>query len=183
MSGKFMFPVHLIALMKNSSPLNVLYFCFWQVVMMGLVSYGEIYAQCACPVIKRDDGANIVQCNPLPVAYNNETQVGLAIASNGEDNFITVTVRFKDYAQKLIGTLSIRLEDDHQFTFGLVNSGLSQIGDSYVSQAVYVLDQSALQKLSISRVKTISITFADEIMRTYNAVNNRDVLISQLRCL
>lgn len=169
--------------MKKSFHLHVLNICSWQVVMLGLIFSGEIYAQCACPVIKRDDGANIVQCNPLPVAYNNETQVGLAIASNGGDDFITVTVRFKDYAQKLIGTVSIRLDDDHLFTFGLVNSGLSQIGDSYVSQAVYVLDSSALHRLSTSQLKTISVTFADEIVRTYKAVENRDVLISQLRCL
>lgn len=169
--------------MKNSFHLSILNICFWPVVILGLMFSGEIYAQCACPVIKRDDGANIIQCNPLPVAYNNSTQVGLAIASNGGDDFITVTVRFKENAQKLIGTVSIRLDNDHLFTFGIVNNGLAQVGDSYVSQAVYMLDEAALLKLSSSRIKTISVTFADEIVRAYNVVENRDVLITQLRCL
>ena len=44
--------------------------------------------------IKRDDGTNIVQCNSLKVASDNNTQIGLAIASNGESYFITVLIRF-----------------------------------------------------------------------------------------
>ena len=39
------------------------------------------FSQCNCETIKRDDGTNIVQCNSLPVASDNNTQIGLAIAS------------------------------------------------------------------------------------------------------
>ena len=139
--------------------------------------------QCNCQKINRDDGTIVTQCNPLPVAYDNSTQVGLAAASNGQDNFITVTVRFKSAAQDILGDLSIRLSDNNLITLELVNSGLSFIGNSQVAQGVYMADESHIAKLKKSGIKTISFKFKDGLLRSYQATSNADVLKEQVLCL
>ena len=139
--------------------------------------------QCNCEKINRDDGTTVTQCNALPVAYDNTTQVGLAAASNGEDKFITITVRFKSTAQDVAGDLSIRLADNNFMTFELVNSGLSFIGNSQVAQGVFLANETDIAKLKKSGIKTISFKLKDGLLRTYQATSNADVLKKQVACL
>lgn len=142
-----------------------------------------VTAQCDCEKINRDDGVIVTQCNPLPVAYDNNTQVGLAAASNGREKYITITVRFKYTAQDITGNLSIRLADNNLITFELVNSGLAFIGNSQVAQGVFFANELDITKLKKSNIKTITFKLADGLLRTYQATSNADVLKSQVRCL
>jgi hypothetical protein len=142
-----------------------------------------INGQCNCEKINRDDGTKVTQCNALPVAYDNTTQVGLAAASNGIDRFITVMVRFKSTAQDITGDLSIRLADNNLMTFELVNAGLSFIGNSQVAQGVFTAKETDIAKLKKSRIKTISFKLKDGLLRTYEASSNSDILKNQLTCM
>jgi hypothetical protein len=141
------------------------------------------YSQCNCETIKRDDGTNVVQCNPLPVASDNNTQIGFAIASNGEVNFVTVTIRFSGKAQNITGDLTLRLDDNNLLTLSLINNGLAYIGNNEVAQGVFLLNSNHKNKVSNSSIKTISLKLSDNLIRTYKGKMNTGVLIQQVKCL
>jgi hypothetical protein len=148
-------------------------------ILLSFISKG----QCNCQKISRDDGTVVTQCNPVPVAYNDQTQVGLAVASNGEQKFVTITVRFKGSAQKIIGNLTIRLKDNNMITLELINSELSLIGNSEVAQGVFSANKSDLIKLKKAGIKTLSFELQDKLLRTFEATSNSGVLKTQIGCL
>lgn len=141
------------------------------------------YSQCNCETIKRDDGTNVLQCNSLPVAGDNNIGIGLAIASNGEANFVTVTVRFLGKAQDITGNLTLRLNDNNLLTLPLINSGLAYIRNSEVAQGVFMLSSFHKNKVSNSSIKTISMKLSDNLIRTYEGEMNTGVLMKQVKCL
>lgn len=141
------------------------------------------FSQCNCETIKRDDGTNVVQCNSLPVASDKSTQIGLAIASNGEADFVTVTVRFFGKTQNIAGDLTLRLSDNNLLTLSLINKGLAYIGDSEVAQGVFMLNTNHKSKISNSSIKTISLKLTDGLIRTYKGEMNTNILMQQVKCL
>ncbi|MBQ0768130.1 MAG: hypothetical protein KBT58_02490 [Bizionia sp.] len=141
------------------------------------------YSQCNCETIKRDDGSNVVQCIPLPVASDNSTQIGLALASNGESNFVTVTVRFSNKAQNIKDDLTLRLNDNNLLTLSLINNSLAKIGNSELAQGVFMLTSNHKNKISNSSIKTISLKLTDGLIRTYKGEMNTDILTKQIKCL
>lgn len=140
-------------------------------------------ARCNCEKIKRDDGSIVVQCSTLPVASDNSTQLGFALLSNGQEKFISVTVRFKRTAQEITGNLTLQLEDNNLITMNLVNNGLSSIGNSQVAHAIFSTTQDQLKKIRLSSLKTISIKIGNSHTSTYKAEINNDIFQHQLLCL
>lgn len=152
------------------------------IILLGL-SISLTYGQCNCEKIKRNDGTTVTQCNPLPVANDNSTQIGLSIASNGKDNFVTLTIRFMSSVQNITGNLSLRLQDNNMLTLELVNAQLAYIGNSQVAQAVFKISDPDYSKMKNSKIRTISIKLSDGLIRTYEIKMNHDVLIKQLNCI
>jgi hypothetical protein len=141
------------------------------------------YSQCKCEIIKRDDGTNVLQCRVLPVASDNNTQIGLAISSNYEANFVTVTMRFSGKAQDITGDLTLRLNDNNLLTLSLINNGLAYFGNSEVAQGIFMLKTSHKNKISNSPIKTISLKLNDGLIRTYRGKMNTSILMEQVKCL
>lgn len=143
------------------------------------------YGQCDCENITRDDGSQVVTCNSLPVSSDKTTQIGLSAASNGSENYITLTIRFKGSAKNLSksGKLSIRLDDNNMIDVSLVNQQLSHVGNSQVAQGVFNLSPSQAIKLTNSNIKTVSFKLTDALLRTYQGLQNKNVLVRQLACL
>lgn len=137
---------------------------------------------CDCQNIHRDDGTEITQCLSLPVASDSTLEFGLAIASNGQDKFITTTIRFFGNAKEITGNLSIRLKDNSLITFELVNKGLAYIGQNQVSQAVFALNENQIKKLKSSELLTISLKL-DKLIHTLECSENISILKEQLSCL
>jgi len=143
----------------------------------------DVLSQCNCESINRGDGIKIVQCNAMPLAYDNNTQVGVACASNGQDKFLNVVIRFKSTAQNISGNLTIRLENNSMMSFSLVKAQLTYIGNSQVANAVFLTNSADVAKLKKSKIKTITFKLKDQLTRTYQATSNSDVLVNQLQCL
>jgi len=137
---------------------------------------------CDCQNIHRDDGTEITQCLSLPVASDSTLEFGLAIASNGQDKFITTTIRFFGNAKEITGNLSIRLKDNNLITFELVNKGLAYIGQNQVSQAVFALNENQIKKLKSSELLMISLKL-DKLIQTLECNENISILKEQLSCL
>jgi len=152
------------------------------IIIFNLLIFNTSYSQCNCETIKREDGLKVIQCYPLPVASDNTTQIGLALASNGTNNFITITIRFQNTAKNIIGDLNILLEDNNMITFQLVNAGLSFIGNNEVAQGVFSLSDKQLGKIKLSKLKTINLKLSDGLLRSYKAESNKDILIKQAKC-
>lgn len=142
-----------------------------------------VKAQCNCQNINRGDGTQVTQCQPLMVAYDNSSQLGFAAASNGRDNFVTVTVRFKSPAQKVNSNLTVRLVNNDMVTVDLTKSQLAYIGNSEVAQAIYLVEGSVLDKLQSSNLYTVSFKLEDDMIRTYQVERNSDILVKQLSCI
>jgi len=138
---------------------------------------------CDCQVIHRDDGTDVTQCISLPVAIDNSLEFGLACASNGQEKFITVTLRFFDNVQGIAGNLSIRLKDNNMLTFNLVNRGFSYIGNNQVAQGVFALNEQKIAKLKSSELLTVSLNLDDNMVHTLECNLNTSVLREQLLCL
>ena len=138
---------------------------------------------CNCEKIYRDDGTIVTQCNSVPIASDNSTQIGLATASNSQEKFVTITIRFDSDAKSITGDLSIRLIDNNMIRLKLVNGNLAYIGNSQVANGVFLLNNDNIQKLLQSKLFTISIILSDNLMHTYECSLNKDVLITQLRCI
>lgn len=145
-------------------------------------NHEKVIDYCDCQNIHRDDGTEITQCISLPVASDSTIEFGLAIASNGQDNFITVTIRFFGSVKEINGNLSIRLKDNNLMTFELVNSGLAYIGNNQVSQAVFVLDEKKTKLLKSSEILTVSLKL-DKLIHTLECNSNTSILKEQLICL
>jgi hypothetical protein len=137
---------------------------------------------CDCQNIHRDDGTEITQCISLPVANDSTLEFGLSIASNGQDIFITTTIRFFETAKEINGNLSIRLKDNNLITFELVNKGLAYIGNNQVSQAVFALNAEKIKKLKSSDLLTVSLKL-DKMIHTLECKENVAILKEQLICL
>jgi len=142
-----------------------------------------VQGQCNCETINRDDGTTVSICPTLPIAYDNTTQVGLAIGSNGHDKFVTLTVRFKAAAKDIIGDLSIRLDNNFLMTLELINAQLAYIGNSQLAQGVFLAMEADIVNFKKSEIKTISFKLKDKLLRTFQTTSNADVLKKQLDCL
>ncbi len=141
------------------------------------------YAQCNCDEIMSPDGKTVMQCNPLAILNNNSTQVTIAVAFNGKDNFVNISVRFSSSPKKIVGKLSVRQQDNNIITLGLVNSQVTNMVNSQLASAIFIVPGEELEKMKMSPIKTISIRLSDGLIRTYKAKMNEDVLITQLDCL
>ncbi len=152
------------------------------IILLGF-SISLSYAQCNCDEIMSPDGKVVMQCNPLPISNNNSAQVTLALASNGKDIFVNISVRFSSSPKKIVGELSVRQQDNNIITLGLVNSQVTNMVNSQLASAIFIVPGSELSKMKMSPIKTISIRLSDGLIRTYKAKMNEDVLIAQLECL
>ncbi len=143
----------------------------------------ETNENCKCEKVNRDDGTLVTQCISLPVGKDNTTEVGLAMASNGQENFITLTVRFKGAANNVSGDLSIRLENNNLMTFELVNEQLTYIGSSQVAQGIFLATDTGINNLEKSDIQTLSFKLNDGLLYTYQATTNKNLLKKQTNCL
>ena len=140
--------------------------------------------QCNCQKIKRDDGAVITQCPALPVSSDSKTEIGLSIASNGTSTFLCLTIRFVQGAiQQVQSKITLRLDDNNLFSVDLMKSEPSYIGNSPVTNAIFKIDATNILLLKKSSIKTISFKLPDNMLYTYIAKMNSDIVIKQLNCL
>jgi len=143
----------------------------------------KVYTQCDCEKIIRPDGV-ITTCKTLPVAGNEKMQLGLSLAFNGKDYFLTSTIRFLvESPLKIKGDLSIRLNDNNLLTFELVKTQGSYIGNSIVEHGIFSVNEDLLDKLQKSKILTITLNLDDNRMYTFEASMNQDVLQIQINCL
>jgi len=153
------------------------------IVLLFMLFSSVAFAQCNCEEIKRDDGTNITQCAVMQVASDQSTQVGMGTASNGEETFITITIRFKTTAKNIAKDLYIRLNDNNLISLPFVKSSLSYIGNSQVANGIFSLPVEQRTKFLQSPIKTISFNLSDGLQRTYQVEMNNDILIKQINCL
>jgi len=80
------------------------------IICLMLKSF-TIFCQFNCQTLKRPDGT-IIQCAPDMVSSDTETEIGLAIATSGEQKYLTIMVRFLGSAKEVKGEITIWLEDE-----------------------------------------------------------------------
>lgn len=141
------------------------------------------YSQCKCEVIHEEKRSESFQCQTLPIASDNSTQIGITVASNYEQHYLALTIRFRFSALDLISGLSIRLQNNKVVEFDLIKSGISYIDNSPIVQGVFALTENGARELGKSRIKTISFNLSDNITHIYEAKTNISVLINQIKCL
>jgi hypothetical protein len=153
------------------------------VILFPIFLIQNIFSQCDCEKINRADGT-VIQCKPLPIGGDNNLQLGLSLASNGKDNFITLTIRYiSGQPLKISGDLSLRLLDNNLLTFNLVNTQSSFIGNSEVENGIFFINQTQFNKIKNAKLLTISINLSDNRVHTIEAIFNQDVLMNQSKCL
>jgi len=142
-----------------------------------------VYAQCPCQNLKRDDGTTVFQCEASPVSFDRSHQLGLSLASNGQETYVGLTVRFLNESKDIVDDLSIRLKDNNMITLDFVKSQRSYIGNSNVTLALFYVDAIDARKIGASGLYTLTFSFNDKVVRTYECDQNTNVLISQMKCL
>lgn len=147
-------------------------------------SVNQISGDCNCQKLIKDDIV-VRQCQILPVANDNATQIGLGVGCIKDNVLLTLTVRFLNTAIEIDKTyeLSIWLENGNVVDLAFFNGGLAYIGNSQVSQGVYMIDPTQKQKLRASPIKTVAFKLNDGLRRIYQAKMNSGVIFEQLNCL
>lgn len=153
------------------------------VILFHLFFIQYIFSQCDCEKIHRADGT-VTQCTPLPIGGDENLQLGISLASNGKDNFITLTIRYiSGIPFKITGDLSIRLIDNNLLTFNLVNTQSSYIGNSEVENGLFLINETQFIKIMNSKLLTISIKLSDNRVHTIETTVNQAILMNQSKCL
>lgn len=151
---------------------------------MFVLIYSLGYGQCNCETINREDGTNIKVCQIMPVAFDKQMQVGVVAATNGEDIFVNIGVRFMTTKRnKLTSDLALRLDDNSMISLKYFKSEMTYMGGSQIAQGVFLVNEKQLVKLKRYGIKTLSFKLNDGILRTFEAKINTDVLKKQLPCL
>lgn len=151
------------------------------ILLLSLITQ-SIYCQCNCQTLNRSD-ASIKQCSPSMVSSDNQTEIGLAVATNGAQKYLTLTIRFFGAAQTLVGDLTIWLEDGTYFSLEYVNGGLVYIDNSQVANAVFILDTESITKFNGSNLKTVAFSLTDGLRRSYKVNSNNNIVKQQLNCI
>ena len=152
-------------------------------ILFSVFLIQNIYSQCDCEKIYRDEGP-VVQCKTLPLGGDNNLQIGLSLASNEKDNFITLIIRYiSGQSFKINGNLSVRLIDNNLLTFNLINTQSSTIGNSEVENGIFLINESQFIKIKNAKLLTLSIELSDNRLHTIGAILNQDVLMIQSKCL
>lgn len=139
--------------------------------------------QCDCQKIRRTDGT-VTQCNPLPIGGDRTLQIGLSLASNGKDQYITMTIRYiSGQSFKIAGDLSIRLSDNSLLTFDLINTQSSYIGNNNVENGIFQINGTQINSIKSSNLVTLSVMLSDNRVHTIEATLNKGVLVNQYKCL
>jgi hypothetical protein len=142
-----------------------------------------LYGQCDCEKIHREDGI-ITTCQTLPVCGDDLFQVGLSLADNGQEIFLTMTIRFlTDRELKISNDLSLMLINNNLLTFKLVKTQGSLIGNNIVEHGIFLVNEDQFIKIQNSKIRTLTIILNDNIMHTLELAFNNDVLVKQSKCL
>jgi hypothetical protein len=152
-------------------------------IFISFITTTTVFCQCDCQTITKDDNSKVVQCNPKPIAEDNTTQIGIAIASNGHANYVQIIVRFERESKDITGDFIARLMDNNMITLKLINTQQAFIGNSEVSNAIFELPKEQEKKFRYSNIKTVTIKLSDGKLRTYEVKVNANTLRSQLLCL
>jgi len=157
---------------------------FTLIVLLFLASVGYSQNDCNCQTINKN-GAIIFQCQILPVANDNTTQIGLGIGSINKNPYISLTVRFKDKAMELDKGFELHfwLENGNVVDLKYLNGGLAYMGNSQVAQGVYVMSSAQKSNLKASNIKTVAFKLTDGLRRSYQIKMNPDILSNQLKCI
>jgi hypothetical protein len=145
--------------------------------------YNDKISACSCNSMQRADGAFIIYCEPLPVAFNNELELGLSLLKNNSVIFGALSLRFHDKIKHIIGDINIVLQNGVNIKASLINQQDNYIGDFEVLLAIYNLTEQNIGQLKQSEISTISFKLNDNINRTYEAKTNQDAFIKHLDCL
>ncbi len=152
-------------------------------ILSILVILFPCYSQCKCEKIDTEGVNKSYHCQTLPIASDNSTQVGITVASDYEQHYLALTIRFRYSALDLVSGLSIRLQNNKVIELDLAKSGISYIENSQVVQGVFTLTENSISELSVSGIKTISFNLSDNITHIYESKTNSNVLINQIKCL
>lgn len=153
-------------------------------VLLLLALVGHSQTNCNCQKIDKN-GVIIFQCQTLPVAYDNSTQIGLGIGSINKNPCLSLTVRFKNAAMELDKSFELHfwLEDGNVVDLEYLNGGLAYMGNSQVAQGVYLISSDQQSNLQASKIKTVAFKLSDGLRRSYQVKMNPDILSNQLKCL
>lgn len=134
-------------------------------------------------IVNKEDGSAMKIFYPLPITHDNTIEIGLSACTNGEDKFIMATLRFKTVAQNILSNLTIHLYNGNSLTFELIENKLAYIGNSQITQGVFLVQEAQITKIKVSEIKTITIMLSDKLLRTYQTVANADILMSQFQLM
>jgi hypothetical protein len=141
------------------------------------------FSQCDCEKIRREDGV-VTQCNPRPIAGDDNLQIGIALASNGEKKFLTLTIRYlSGPALKISGDINVRSYNNNLSTYNLINAQSSYVGNSKVENGLFLINETQFNNLKYAKLMTISVKLSDDRIHTYEVTLNPNVLMEQARCL
>jgi len=142
-----------------------------------------LYSQCNYERVARQDGSIVYTYAPKPIARDRTTEIGINLSNTGNENYISVVIRFKASALKIENNLYLRLENNNLMTFARVSSNITRLLDTNVTIGIFKCTTEQLDMLQKSRIKTISFYLSNKVLRTYECSENKAILKEQALCL
>jgi len=150
--------------------------------LLASVGYGQ--NDCNCQKMIKEDNV-VLQCQTLPVANDNTTQIALSAGSVNKSPYVCLTVRFKDTAIEIDKSFELHLwlEDGTVVDLQYLNGGLALIENSQMAHGIYPLNSIQIVKLKASNIKIVAFKLTDGLRRSYQIKMNSDILSNQLKCI
>jgi len=154
------------------------------ILLLLFTTSGYSQNDCNCQKMIKD-GNIVLQCQTLPVANDNSTQIALSVGSVNKSPYVSLTVRFKETAIEIDKSFELHLwlEDGNVVDLQYLNGGLAMIENSQMAHGIYPLNSAQIVKLKASNIKVVAIKLTDGLRRSYQIKLNADILSKQFKCI
>ena len=142
-----------------------------------------VYSNCNCETINRDDGVTIKVCEPKPIFGDESLEVAISILNDGLNYYVSSNIKFERSLQKIMGNMIVRFSNNEMITFTVIDSQIALIDGREIAQSIYYVEEFVMNTLKEEDLSTISFRLEDQVLRTYEVLDNKGVLKEQLKCI
>lgn len=138
---------------------------------------------CNIKTINRSDGTTVHYFNPEFIGKGSNFELGIAAQSNGENYFLSTTVRYLYTAKKVIGKLQLHLSGNQALSLNLYRTEITSVNNENVGIGMYNLTSDDILKLKKYDLLKVVFQEADGKFQIVILNDNQKIVQRQITCL
>jgi hypothetical protein len=138
---------------------------------------------CTIKTINRSDGTTVQYFNPEFIGKGSNFELGMAAQSNGENYFLSTTVRYLYTSKKVMGKLQLHLSGNQALILNLYKTEITSINNENVGIGMYYLTSDDILKLKKFDLLKVVFQEADGKFQIVVLNDNQKIVQRQINCL